>query len=109
MGTVTGHNTGLSARLLIEDYRRQGAVLTRAAHKMWVDAGYCIDAPELIAAGSHERDIFGDGPDDWLPMPTPVERLSSNVELSGPTAGLSPEGRARTQGYASAVKTEEDK
>ena len=31
-----------------------------------------------------------------------------NVELSGPEAGLSPEGRARTQGYASAVKMEED-
>jgi len=27
--------------------------------------------------------------------------VAANVELSGPTAGLSPEGRARTQGYAS--------
>ena len=27
--------------------------------------------------------------------------MTSNVELSGPEAGSSPEGRARTQGYAS--------
>lgn len=35
--------------------------------------------------------------------------VPSNVKLSGPEAALSPEGRARTQGYASAVKTEEGK
>ncbi len=31
----------------------------------------------------------------------PLFEVTANVELSGPTAGLSPEGRARTQGYAS--------
>ena len=30
-----------------------------------------------------------------------LHSMGANVELSGPEAGLSPEGRARTQGYAS--------
>lgn len=42
----------------------------------------------------------------WLPL---GDHNKPNAELSGPEAALSPEGRARTQGYASAVKTEEDK
>lgn len=42
----------------------------------------------------------------------PIAKLAAtvmpNVELSGQTAGLSPEGRARTQCYAYAVKMEKD-
>ncbi len=73
MGTRTGQNTGLSARLLMEQYRRTGDC--SAARCTWVEAGYCLDAPELLAAGSHERDIFDDDPElGWLPMPTMIER-----------------------------------
>lgn len=77
MGMATGENTRLSAMLLMEQYRRNP--LADAARHTWVEAGYCIDAPGLIAAGSHERDIFGDGPEDWLPMPTTIPRESSNA------------------------------
>ena len=69
---VTGQNTGLSAALLMEQYRRNRLAI--AAQHTWVEAGYCIDAPVLIAAGSHERDVFGDGDEDWLPMPTSALR-----------------------------------
>lgn len=81
MGTATGENTRLSAMLLMEQYRRTGNA--DAARRTWVEAGYCIDAPELIAAGSHERDIFGEGDEDWLAMPTAVQREPSNTEVSG--------------------------
>ena len=36
-----------------------------------------------------------------------LDALGPNVELSGPEAGLSPEGPARTQGYASADNEDE--
>ena len=76
MGTATGENTRLSAILLMEQYRRTGNA--DAARRTWMEAGYCLDAPELIAAGSHERDIFGDSEEDWLPMPTVIPREPSN-------------------------------
>ena len=78
---LTGQNTGLSAALLMEQYRRTGSA--NASRRTWVEAGYCLDAPELIAAGSHERDVFGDGDKDWLPMPTMVLRAPSNAEVNG--------------------------
>ena len=81
MGTATGENTRLSAMLLMEQYRRTGNA--DSARRTWVEAGYCLDAPELLAAGSHERDIFGDGDEDWLAMPTAIPREPSNVGVSG--------------------------
>ena len=58
-----------------------------SARRTWIEAGYCLDAPELIAAGSHERDVFDDDPDiGWLPMPTMVEREPSNVLAQGRAA-----------------------
>jgi hypothetical protein len=88
MGTTTGENTRLSGILLMEQYRRTGNA--NAARRTWVEAGYCLDAPELIAAGSHERDIFGDGEEDWLAMPTVVPREPSNVEVKAAGACASP-------------------
>lgn len=81
---VTGQNTGLSAALLMEQYRRNRLAI--AAQHTWVEAGYCIDAPVLIAAGSHERDVFGDGDEDWLPMPTSALREPSNDQGNGRAA-----------------------
>jgi hypothetical protein len=60
--------------LLLEQYRRLG----RDHPKTWVDAGYCIDAPEVFAGGSHYRDEFADG--EWLAMPTMVDRLTANAK-----------------------------
>jgi hypothetical protein len=36
--------------------------------------GYCIDAHEIIPAGSVEFDSFGPGPDDWVASPTTTNR-----------------------------------
>lgn len=84
MGTMTGENTGLSAKLLMEHYRRTGNA--DEARRTWVEAGYCLDAPPLLAAGSHERDVFDDDPElGWLPMPTMIEREPSNSNSTTPT------------------------
>lgn len=76
MGMATGENTKVSLLLLMEQIRR-GTV--ERPPRAWVEAGYCLDAPELLAAGSHRRDIVGDGEDDWLAMPTTVTREPSNA------------------------------
>lgn len=87
MGTMTGENTGLSVKLLMEHYRRTGNA--DEARRTWVEAGYCLDAPMLLAAGSHERDVFDDDPDlGWLAMPTMIEREPSNAIAQGPGATL---------------------
>lgn len=36
--------------------------------------GYCLDAHELIPAGSVKFDSFGPGDDDWIWSPTHIER-----------------------------------
>lgn len=87
MGMMTGENEKVSFLLLMEQIRR--GVVERLP-KAWVEAGYCLDAPELIAAGSHERDIFGDGQDDWLPMPTTVARVSSNLNIGRQDCRITP-------------------
>lgn len=56
----------MTLMLHLYDFDRIGAKRT------WVDAGYCIDAPELIAAGSTIRDEFGPDGGDWLVMPSMV-------------------------------------
>lgn len=76
---MTGQHPSLSMTLMLALYDHD----MDGAKKTWVDAGYCIDAPEILAAGSMERDEFGPNEDDWLAMPTMVERLSPNVELRG--------------------------
>lgn len=38
--------------------------------------GYCLDAPELLPAGSTLFESFGPGVDDWAAVPTSVERTS---------------------------------
>lgn len=76
---LTGQNPSLNMTLMLAlfDHDREGA------RHSWVTAGYCIDAPEILAAGSMERDQFGPEPDDFLAMPTMVDRVSSNGEVSG--------------------------
>lgn len=82
MGTRTGENTGLSVKLLMEHYRRTGNA--DEARRTWVEAGYCLDAPVLLAAGSHERDVFDEDPElGWLPMPTMIGREPSNTDVTG--------------------------
>lgn len=36
--------------------------------------GYCLDAPELMPAGSTEFYQFGPEKDDWIAEPTSIER-----------------------------------
>lgn len=69
MSTVTGDNQSLAIELLMERLRRN-----ESRGPAWVEAGYCLDAPTLIAAGSVERDEFGYRRNDWIPLPTFVER-----------------------------------
>lgn len=69
---MTGRNTGLSMTLVLEQYRRFGSESREM--KAWVDAGYCIDAPEIMAAGSMVRDEFGPEIDDWLAMESMIDR-----------------------------------
>lgn len=66
----TGDNTKLGIILLMENCRRGG----EDCHKGYRDAAYSIDAPDCLAAGSHVRDQFGPEEDDWLAMPSMVER-----------------------------------
>lgn len=84
---ITGRNTGLSMTLMLEQYRLFGKD-SRGMHP-WVDAGYCIDAPEIMAAGSMVRDEFGPEVGNWLAMESMTEREPSNVEFSGVPAGHS--------------------
>lgn len=47
----------------------------------WDDAGYCIDAPDRIAAGSHETD----DPNDWSDEPCDRQALPTYVFREGLT------------------------
>ena len=85
---MTGDNPGLAARLLMYQFDRIG----RGGPKTWIDAGYCLDAPNTLAAGSTVRDEFGPGDDDWIEMSSYVDRESPNVEVSG-LAPLAAEGQ----------------
>ena len=76
---MTGDNPGLAARLLMYQFDRIG----RGGPKTWIDAGYCLDAPNTLAAGSTVRDEFGLDDDDWIEMPSYVERESPNNRISG--------------------------
>ena len=68
---MTGDNPGLAARLNIEFFKRSGTGFVE--NKLWFEAGYCIDAPELLAAGSTYWDIYG------FDAPTWAHRESSNA------------------------------
>jgi hypothetical protein len=60
----TGTNPGLLAHLLFELFRRIGSEARDV--KVWVDVGYCIDAPNVLAAGSMRRDEYrAEGVDEW--------------------------------------------
>lgn len=63
---------GLGARLMAEMSLR---VFDR---RIWRDAwdqhAYCLDAPDTLLCGSVAYDEFGPEPDDWLAMPTTVQR-----------------------------------
>ena len=37
--------------------------------------GYCIDAYDIMPAGSMEFFAIGPGDDEWLPMPTTLDRF----------------------------------
>jgi len=78
---VTGRNTGLSMTLMLDQYRMFGK--DSRGMQPWVDAGYCIDAPAIMAAGSMVRDEFGPAIDDWLGMESMVEREPSNADVTG--------------------------
>lgn len=67
---ITGQNHELATLLLLEKLLRLGT----GPHRTSVDAGYCIDAPMQICAGSTVRDQFGIDEDDWLAMPSYIER-----------------------------------
>lgn len=69
---MTGQNPGLCMALLVEQWHRVGK--SNYPRRAWIDAGYCIDAPIVIAAGSFVRDQFGPETDDWLPMESMIER-----------------------------------
>lgn len=77
---MTGDNPGLAARLLMYQFDRIG----RGGPKTWIDAGYCLDAPNTLAAGSTVRDEFGPGDDDWIEMSSYVDRESPNNRISEP-------------------------
>jgi hypothetical protein len=77
---MTGDNPGLAARLLMYQFDRIG----RGGPKTWIDAGYCLDAPNTLAAGSTVRDEFGPGDDDWIEMSSYVDRESPNDQAKGP-------------------------
>ena len=66
---MTGDNPGLAARLRLWQWDRIRKISPHAWPSTWVDAGYCIDAPEIMAAGSTVRDVFGPDKDDWIVMP----------------------------------------
>lgn len=74
MGLTTGNNISLAAWLLLEQCRRFG--FKRQPYPAWVEAGFCIDAPCLMAAGSHFKDVIGDDDSEQmvLSMPTTVGR-----------------------------------
>ncbi len=65
----TGSNPGLSMKLMIHLYDFDPI----GAKQSWVDAGYCIDAPDLLAAGSTYWDEYGFDAQTWS------HRLSSNA------------------------------
>lgn len=100
---VTGRNAGLSMTLMLEQYRLFGKD-SRGMHP-WVDAGYCIDAPAIMAAGSMVRDEFGQDIGDWLAMESMTEREPSNVEVRGAEAGSSPERPSRLPGSTTREET----
>ena len=66
---MTGDNGPLFGRLLVEQIRR--GIKDEPA---WVTAGYCIDAPSEIPAGSTERYEFGPHKDEWVACETSTPR-----------------------------------
>lgn len=78
---ITGQNPGLAYRILAENFHRLGPA--GIGLRPQIDAAYCLDAPDVLAAGSTER--YQSDPDDdcdWHDMPTMVYRVP-NAELTG--------------------------
>jgi hypothetical protein len=66
---VTGGNLRLAFELNLEDMLRQDR--KRAVdYEVWRQAGYSLDAPEIIVGGSMIATRYGPQPDDWLPEQT---------------------------------------
>lgn len=74
---MTGRNPKLAAQLLICQFGRIG----KGGPKTWIDAGYCIDAPNMLAAGSTAR-YQSDQRDnsDWYDVPTLVYRVHNDAQ-----------------------------
>ena len=80
--SVTGQNTRLTAILTVAYNRRQGGHKPGDGNilKAYMDACYCLDAPDAIAAGAHENLNGDDFGIDWPPMPMWVPRVP-NVRI----------------------------
>ena len=78
--SMTGQNTRLTAMLAVE-YRRRNR-WKPDKERAYMDACYCLDAPEAIAAGAHENLNGDEWGLDWPPMPMWIPRVP-NLELRG--------------------------
>ena len=82
---ITGQNPRLSYLILAENFHRLGPA--GIGLRPPIDAAYCLDAPEVLAAGSTER-YQSDPSDnsDWHDMPTMVYRVP-NAQAQLPAVG----------------------
>jgi hypothetical protein len=80
---ITGSNPGLLVALILQhihrakEFGRPSSILDDVipcGEKLWIDAGYSIDAPVVMAAGSTIQDIFGPDPDDVVVGPSLISR-----------------------------------
>lgn len=70
---VGDHTTWLSVKLLMELHRR--GLRVRSDRNHWIDAGYCLDAPEEMPAGGCYGETFEDmGEDGALASQLTVQR-----------------------------------
>lgn len=73
----------LAPRLMMNMYDRIGSkdpAAKRLVRLAWDDAGYCLDAPEELPAGSTERYEVGLEPDAWVPSATQIDRGGDSHE-----------------------------
>jgi hypothetical protein len=76
----THHQVGVL--VFVETHRRiLGGNFGRIPEALKEDAfsmgGYCLDAHDIIPAGSVAYESFGPEPDDWIWAPTHIERGGS--------------------------------
>lgn len=73
---------GIGALVFVETHRRIlggkfGSIPKAISDDAFAQGGYCIDAHELMPAGSVEFQRFGAGADEWIANPTHFEREPS--------------------------------